>query len=398
MAVYQYLAKDQSGKKFSGIYTDIENTRDLRRELAKVGCELIKAHREKHRTAKRCKVKRREVVTFAYRFASMYAAGLPILNCLATLEEQTENQGFKSIISEIRKSIQAGSNLKDACSKHADIFSNFFLGMVEAGESSGRLADTLNLSAAYLEKREDTIRKVISAFAYPVIVTTMCLGAIIFLLTFVMPTFEELYRQVHVSLPGPTLAIIAVSDFIIEKWYTILVIVALTIIGTKWMSKRQEAQIQWDAFKLKIPLFGKLNRMLVVSHFIRSFATLTSVGVALIEAMDISCAVSHNHKMTGIVKDLEQMIKAGIPISLSFKSFKIFPSIIPQLAATGEESGQLSEMLNKGADLIDKDIDATVNSLIAKLEPALTILMGLIVGLLLIGAYLPMFDYMSHLQ
>jgi type IV pilus assembly protein PilC len=398
MAVYQYLAKDQSGKKFSGVYTDIENTQDLRRELAKVGCELIKANKEKHRAAKRCKVKRSEVVTFAYRFAGMYAAGLPILNCLETLEEQTENQGFKNIIAEIRRSIQAGSNLKDACSKHADIFSNFFLGMVEAGESSGRLADTLNLSAAYLEKREDTKRKVKSAFAYPVIVTTLCLGAIIFLLTFVMPTFEELYRQVHVALPGPTLAIIAVSDFIIEKWYTILVVVVSIIIGIKWLSKKQEVQIQWDSFKLKIPLFGKLNRMLVVSHFMRSFATLTSVGVALIEAMDISCAVAHNHKMTGIVKDLEQMIKAGIPISQSLKSFKIFPSVIGQLAATGEQSGQLSEMLNKGADLIDKDIDATVNSLIAKLEPALTILMGLIVGLLLIGAYLPMFDYMSHLQ
>ncbi len=397
MAVYQYLAKDQSGKKFSGVYTDIENARDLRNELAKVGCVLLKAHREKHRSAKRRRIKRSEVVTFAYRFAGMYAAGLPILNCLQTLEEQTDNQGFKYVISDIRQSIQAGSNLKDACSKYANVFSNFFLGMVEAGESSGRLADTLNLSASYLEKREDTKRKVISAFAYPAIVTTMCLGAIVFLLTFVMPTFEELYKQVHVALPGPTLAIIAASAFITEQWYTILVAVASIIIGIKWLSKKQEVQIQWDAFKLKVPLFGKLNRMLVVSHFMRSFATLTSVGVSLIEAMDISSAVAHNHKMTGIVKELEQMIKAGIPISQSFKSFKIFPSIIPQLAATGEQSGQLSEMLNKGADLIDKDIDTMVNSLIARLEPALTILMGLIVGLLLIGAYLPMFDYMGHL-
>lgn len=398
MAVYQYLAKDQSGKKFTGVYTDIEGARDLRRELAKVGCELIKARREKHRAAKKCKVKKSEVVTFAYRFSGMYAAGLPILNCLQTLEEQTYNHGFKNVISDIRKSVQAGSNLKEACSRHADIFSNFFIGMVEAGESSGRLADTLNMSASYLEKREDTKRKVISAFAYPAIVTTMCLGAIIFLLTFVMPTFEELYKQVHVSLPGPTLAIIAMSDLITHHWYTILVVTAGIIIGIKWLSQKQEVQVQWDSFKLKVPLFGKLNRMLVVSHFMRSFATLTSVGVPLIEAMDISCAVSHNHKMTEIVKDMEQLIKAGMPISQSFKSFKIFPSVISQLAATGEESGQLSEMLNKGAELMDKDIDVTINSLIAKLEPALTILMGLIVGLLLIGAYLPMFDYMSHLE
>jgi type IV pilus assembly protein PilC len=397
MAVYQYMAKDTAGRKFCGVYTDVESVRRLRQELDKIGYVLLKARREKATAVKRGKIKRAEVVTFAYKFSGMYAAGLPIINCLEVLQDQTENPAFRYIISDIRQSVQTGSSLRDACAKYPAIFSNFFVGMVGAGESSGNLAVTLEKSAAYLEKREDIRRRVLSAFAYPAAVTTMCFVAVTFILTFVMPTFIDLYKQVHAPLPGPTRALIGLSWVVGHYWPVILAVAGAAVLFVERLAKKPSVRIHWDAFKLHAPLFAGLNRMLVVSHFTRTFAMLTSVGIPLIEALDVAAAVAHNHRLTKIADELKQMIKAGISVAQSLQNFRIFPTVITQLAASGEQSGQLPQMLNKGADLIDKEIDAKITSLLAKLEPLLTVAMGLVVGLILIGAYLPLFDYMGHL-
>jgi type II secretory pathway component PulF len=398
MAVYQYVAKDGTGRKFSGIYTDIDNVMGLREELAKIGCVIIKARREKSSAAKRRRIKRSEVTAFAYKFAGMYSAGLSILSCLEAMEEQTENQAFKSVIADIKQSIQTGSSLKIACEKYKNIFSAFFLGMVEAGETGGKLGKTLDMGAAYLEKQADIRRKVISAFAYPVVVTIMCFVVITFLLIFVIPVFMKLYKQAHVPLPGPTRVLIGLSSLVTERWWAILIVVAAGAMVGRWLLKKPQVQAWWDAFKLNMPVFGKLNRMLVVSQFTRTFAMLASVGVSLIKALDLASVVAHNHRLTEISKELQQEIKAGNPVAKSLKRYAIFPPIIIQLAASGEQVGQLPEMLNKAADLLDKDIERAVNSLLLKLEPALTIIMGAVVGLILMGAYLPMFDYMGHLE
>lgn len=398
MAVYQYVAKDGAGRKFNGIYTDVENVMGLREELARIGYVLIKARREKKPAVRRGKIKQSEVVAFAYKLAGMYSAGLPILSCLETMEEQIENQAFKYVIADIRQSIQTGSSLKNACEKYRNIFSDFFLGMIEAGEASGKLGTTLEMSAEYLEKQADMRRKVVSAFAYPVIVTIMCFVVIAFLLIFVIPVFMKLYRQVHVPLPGPTRVLVSLSSLVTEWWWAILILAAAGAMVLRWLLKKPQVRAWWDTFKLNMPIFAKLNRILVVSHFTRTLAMLASVGVSLIEALDVASVVAHNHKMAEIAKELQKMIKAGNPVAKSFKSYAIFPPVITQLAASGEQAGRLPEMLKKGADLLDKDIDKTINSLLTKLEPALTVLMGVIVGFILMGAYLPMFDYMGHLE
>jgi type IV pilus assembly protein PilC len=398
MAVFQYVAKDGTGRKFSGIYTDIENVSGLREELGKVGCILVKAQRKKSSAVKRRKVKRSEVSTFAYKFAEMYSAGLSILNCLEALEDQTENPTFKSVIADIRQSIQTGSSLKNACEKYKNIFSPFFLGMIEAGETGGKLAKTLDMSAAYLEKQSDIRRKVISAFAYPVIVTIMCFVVVAFLLIFVIPVFMKLYRQARVPLPGPTRLLVGLSSLVTGQWWAILIMVAAGALVIRHLRQNPQVQAWWDAFKLDMPVFAKLNRMLVVSKFTRTFAMLASVGVSLIKALEVAGVVANNHKLTEITGELQQEIKAGNPVAKSLKRYAIFPPIIIQLAASGEQVGQLPEMLNKSADLLDKDIERAVNSLLLKLEPALTIITGAVVGLILMGAYLPMFDYMGHLE
>jgi type IV pilus assembly protein PilC len=401
MAVYTYVAKDEKGGTVSGTYTDVDNTSSLRNELDKMGYVLVKARRNRKTGRDRRRpgrVTQSEVATFAYKFAGMYSAGLPILRCLETLEQQTDNQSFRYIIANVRKDVGTGLSLRAAFGKHKNIFSDFFLGMVEAGEVGGKLDETLEMTAVYLEKQVALKQKVKSAFAYPVLVTIMCMVVITFLLAFVIPVFSKLYTQVHAPMPGPTMMLIAISSLVRRWWWVMVIVVGGLLVVARRLSRNAVFRARWDNFKLNMPVFGKLNRMLAVSHFTRTFAMLVSVGVSVIKSMEMASVVVHNRKVSEITAELQKAIQGGTAMSESLKKYDIFPPVIIQMASSGEEVGMLPDMLTKGADLLDKDIERAINALLVKLEPTLTLIMGVIVGFILMGAYLPMFDYMSHLK
>jgi type IV pilus assembly protein PilC len=401
MAVYTYVAKDEKGVMLTGTYTDVDSSSELRDELDKIGYVLVKARRGKQDVKKRRvagKVKQSDVATFAYKFAGMYSAGLPILRCLETLEQQADNPAFKSILTEVKEDVGTGSSLRNAFAKHKGVFSDFFLGMVEAGELGGKLGETLEMSASYLEKQVALRQKIKAAFAYPIMVTVMCLVVVTFLLAFVIPVFTKLYAQVKAPMPGPTLILVAASAFMRHWWWAMIIVIGISVLIVKKLFANSLFRAKWDNFKLNVPVFGKLNRMLVASHFTRTFAMLSSVGVSVIKSLDMASLVAHNHKVTEITKEMQKAIQAGTPMSVSLKRYDIFPTVIIQMASSGEEVGMLPEMLVKGVDILDKDIERIINSLLVKLEPILTLTMGAIVGLILMGAYLPMFDYMGHLK
>jgi len=398
MAVYEYTASDEDGNRFTGTYNGAEGVAVLREELAKMGNTLIKTRRIKPQAQKRQKVKQDEVVTFVYRLAGMCSAGLPITKSLETVEQQTESQTFKHILSDIRQSIETGSNLKNAFEKHNNIFSNFFIGMLEAGESGGKLAETLEISAAYMEKQADLRRKIKSAFAYPIVVGVMCVAIVSVLVIFIIPVFSKLYQQLHVALPGPTQALVTVSEMVRQCWWLVLLLIAAAIFLSRKLSKNPQLKTRWDLFKLNMPVFAKLNRMVVVSRFMRTFAMMASAGIAFVKALETASVVANNSKIYEIAGRLQQAIEEGNPFADSLREHAIFPPIITQMVDSGEEAGKLPEMLNKGLDFLDKDIDRTVKALLVKLEPAMTLIMGLIVGFILMGVYLPMFDYMGRVK
>jgi type IV pilus assembly protein PilC len=398
MAVYTYIAKDKAGNKLAGTYNDIESAAVLRKELAKMGYVLIKARRDKAIPQRHRKIKQSEIVTFTYELAGMCSAGLSITKSLEALEQQTGNRAFKYILSDIRGSVETGSTLADAFEKHRYIFSDFFLGMLEAGESGGKLSQTLEMSASYLEKQLELKRKVMSAFAYPVIVGVMSFVIVTGLVVFVIPVFSKLYQQLRVPLPGPTQALIVLSTVVRQWWWAVLGVVGGVAFLVKQLFKDPHLRAGWDSFKLTMPVFAKLNRMVAVSRFIRTFAMLASAGVSLVKALDVASAVVRNSRVTEITGQLQESIEAGNSVADSLKEHSIFPPVIIQLVACGEEAGALSEMLNKGVDFLDKDIDRMISALLVKLEPAMTVIMGAIVGFLLMGVYLPMFDYMRHLK
>jgi type IV pilus assembly protein PilC len=201
-----------------------------------------------------------------------------------------------------------------------------------------------------------------------------------------------------VPLPAPTRALMDFSSFVRDWWWVIVIVVVAAVIIIRRFSKKPYVKAKWDVFKLKMPIFGKLNRMVVISHFTRTLAILTSVGVSLAKALEMASLVANNYKVTEIAKELQESVNAGNSVAKSLKNYDIFPPVITQLVISGEEGGMLPKMLNKGTDFLDKDIDRAIKGLLVKLEPTLTVVLGIIVGSILIAVYLPMFDYMSHLK
>lgn len=398
MTVYKYTAQDTTGHQLSGTYANVRSVGALREELSKLGYALVDAKRERTATRAAGRIRQREVAAFAYKFGGMYSAGLPVLRCLETLEAQTANRALRDIVADIRHRVETGSSLKSAFEPHRKVFTDFFLGMIEAGESAGRLSQALEMSARYLEKRLDLRQKTRSAFVYPLVVGAVCTLVVLCLLIFVVPMFSQLYKRLHVDLPGPTYALVTLSFALRHWWWALLAGGIGLSLAARWLLKRSGVKAHWDRLKLSIPVFGPLSCLVAVSHFVRTLGLLISVGVPIIDALEVAGHVANNHEISQHTVDLQRATRAGRPFSESLAAHRIFPPMVVQLASSGEEAGILPEMLEKSADLLDKDSDRLTASLLVKLEPALTVIMGLVIGLILMGVYLPMFDYMANMQ
>lgn len=398
MAVFEYIAKDSTGNILSGSYTDVESIRQLRQEMKKLGYSLVKAHKEKQFFGKKARIKKSDIVTFAYELAGMYTAGLSIVRCLETMESQTENGSLKSVIIDIKQKVETGLPLHEAFAAHREVFSDFFIGMVEAGQTGGKLGETLNMAANYLEKQEELKSKVRSAFAYPIVVSVMCMIIVSALVVFVIPVFQKMYSQLHVTLPLPTLILVAISEAARRFWAIIIPGVAIMIYVCRKILKIPEVKIWLDSIKLKIPVFGPLNRLVVVSRFMRTFAMMLSAGIGIVESLELAKRIVGNKVMEDVGTAIQEKIMVGSSLAEPMAEFNIFPPIIHQLAGAGEEAGVLPEMLLKGVDFLDAAIERKVQSLLTKLEPILSVVLGSIVGGILLGVYLPMFDYMGQIK
>lgn len=398
MAAYEYTARDTTGNEISSVYTNVESVRVLRWELTKLGYALIRARRLRESRGVHSRIRPGEVASFAYKFGGMYAAGLSITNSLAILEEQAENEAFRTVLADVRRRVESGSSLKAAFDEHRGVFSDFFLGMIDAGESSGRLAESLDASARYLEKRLELREKTRAAFIYPMVVGVVCSLVVTLMLIFVVPMFSQLYRRLHVELPGPTQALVVLSTFVRTKWWLLVPALAGAALGVRRLLRARRVRLGWDRMKTRMPLIGPLYRLTLVSQFVRTFGMLIAVGVPIIDALEAAGKVARNEEISRITADLRQAVRTGHPVAKSLQSHPLFPPMVVQLVASGEEAGILPDMLTKAADLLDKDADRLAASLLVKLEPALTIVMGLVIGLILMGVYLPMFDYMACLK
>lgn len=401
MPSYQYIAENSRGIRLAGIYEDAADTAHLEAELRKLGCRLLEAKPvEQAGTAVSFKkgIRPTEIVAFAYEFSGMFAAGLTVVRCLETLEEQASNETLKSILRSVRRSIETGVPLASAFEPYREIFGDFFLGMLEAGQTGGKLAETLKKAAEYYEKQLEVKTKVKGAFLYPAVVALLCAGILTAIVIFVIPVFQRLYQQLHIELPWPTQILIGLSELVRHYFW----IFPLLMGGVYWSWKRwgnhPGLRTLWDKAVLNLPAVGPLVKMMLVSRYIRTFAMMSSAGVGIVQALQQARQVCRNSVLSRIGERIEQEIMTGGSLSQLLAEHPIFPPVIVQLAHAGEQAGLVPQMLAKGADYLDHAVQRRTNAILVKLEPMLSVVMGAAVGLILLGVYLPMFDYMSHIK
>jgi type IV pilus assembly protein PilC len=393
MAKFSYLAQDNQNKEVRGVL-EARDINEAKAKLRQSNLYIIQIQPETIFviTPGRYRVSNMDLSIFSHQFAAMVSSGIPLIRALKTLSEETNNRKFRNIIDKIRVDIENGASLSDALAKYPRAFSNFFTSLIKTGETAGVLPKVLNRLASYLEKEENLRRKVVSSFAYPTIVAIVALAAVTFLLIFVVPVFSSVYKSLKITLPGPTVTLLALSTFFINYWWLILSAVFLIFLALRILKQNKAFGLVVDRGKLKIPVFGLLNRKVAASRFVRTLSTLVGSGVTLSSSLTITKEVVGNRAVAQAVEHIQKDINQGKPLAESLKQEKYFPPITVQMLAAGEESGNLNVMLDKCADFLDEDIDTLIKNLVVKLEPSLTIALAILVGFIALAIYLPMFD------
>jgi type IV pilus assembly protein PilC len=344
------------------------------------------------------KVGVKDLKIFARLFGTMINAGLPIDACLQILMDQTKNKTFKRAIGEVHNSVSGGGALAESMSKHKRVFDNLFVHMVSAGEASGALANVFSQLATYLEKADALARKVRGAMIYPIVIACVATGATIFMLIKVIPVFAKMFEQLGAELPAPTRFVMGVSVFVRKTILPGMVGIAIGIFFFRRWHRTEHGKHIVDKFLLKLPVVGTVIRKTAIARFSRTLSVLISSGVPILHGLDITAKTSGNMVVQYAIEKVRRSISEGKNITGPLADSGIFPSMVVQLVAVGEQTGRLAEMLGKIADFYDEEVDAAVSAMTALIEPITIVLMGGVIGGLLISMYLPMFDMIGAIK
>jgi type IV pilus assembly protein PilC len=343
-------------------------------------------------------VKLQDVSRFTRQLSAMTSAGLPLVQCLDILSAQTENKILAKAIQQISGDIQVGSTLADALGKHSKIFNQLFCNMVAAGEASGNLDGVLLRLAEYQEKAEALRRKIKAAMTYPVIVSIVAIGVTVVMLVFIVPTFAKMFSDMGGDLPTPTKIVLSLSHFLQSYLWLFCIAATGAVIALMQYNKTEKGKFNIDSVKLKIPIFGDLERKSAVSRFSQTLSTLLSSGVTILEALAITAKTSGNKVIEkGLQRTLEK-ITGGLSIAEPLKDTGVFPPMVIQMIAVGEKTGDLAEMLSKISEFYKEEVDAAVEALTSIIEPIMICFLGGGIGGLLISMYLPIFSIMDTVK
>ena len=338
------------------------------------------------------KVKLKDLAVFSRQFATMINAGLSLLRTLNILSEQTENKTLAKTIAELRDDVERGSSLSAAMSKHEKVFNKLYVAMVRAGETGGQLDTVLTRTADNLEADYKLRQKVKSAMTYPVVVAGIAVLLVTVMLLFVVPTFAGMFEGLGGTLPLPTLILLKLSQA--AKWLVPLLIVGSIVgyIGYKRLRKANaEFRYRADRIKLKIPIFGDLFLKVAVSRFTRTLGLLLRAGVPVLQALDIVADTTGNEVLTRATSDVKESVRSGESMAGPLARHPVFPPMVVQMIAVGEDTGQIDEMLDKVSDFYDQEVESTTEALTSLIEPIMIAVLGGIVGSMIIALYMPMF-------
>lgn len=337
------------------------------------------------------RVKQKEVAVMSRQLATMVNAGLSLLRSLSVLKEQAANPALAKVIGDVRNDVEKGSSLSAALERQPKVFSKLYVAMIKAGESGGVLDETLNRLADTLEAQMALRSKVKSAMAYPVAVLGLVVVVVIGMMLFVVPQFVGMYSNLGGTLPLPTRLLIGVSNLLTKFWYLFGMLTVGGVWGFRRWKKTEAGTRVWDKFKLKVPVFGLLTHKTAISRFSRTLAVLARTGVPILPALSIVEQTVGSTVVADAVKAVGASVKEGDSLSGPLENHSVFPPMVVQMMAVGEETGALDAMLEKVADFYDQEVNDTVDALTSLLEPLMIVFMGLTVGAILVALYLPMF-------
>jgi type IV pilus assembly protein PilC len=344
-------------------------------------------------------VKLKDLAIFSRQFATMTNSGLSLLRSLAILEDQITSVPLAKAVREVRTDIEGGLSLSGSLAKHPKVFPTLMIAMVRAGETGGFLDDALERVAVNFEKDAALRGKVKSALTYPVLVLGFSVIMIAGVLIFIVPVFEKMFKSLGGQLPLPTQIIVNVSHSLV--WLAPLLIIAGFVgagVLKATLRSNPAFRLAFDKLKLRVPVFGNLFTKIAISRFARNLGTLLSVGVPVMQALDVVGATTGNSVISAAMVDVQAAVRQGEPMSGPLAHHPVFPQMVTQMVEVGEESGQISQMLNKIADFYDREVDQAAEQLTAAIEPIMVVLMGGLVGGMVVCLYLPMFSIYQHIQ
>ncbi len=396
MPNFEYTARTQQGEETTGTM-DAASRDEVVSELRKRRMVLVRL-REAKKAKRRGRVPTRDIVIFTRQFATMINAGLPLVQALDILAQQTDNKILAEVTKEVVYDVESGNTLADALSKHKNAFTDLFVNMVAAGEAGGILDTILLRLATFLEKNDAIVRKVKGAMIYPAVIFSVAGIAVVVLLVFVIPTFEQMFASVSMELPLPTKIVIAMSDFVLGYWWVLIIGSVGGAWALRWYYTTEGGKLVIDRLMLKAPVLGDLLRKSAVSRFTRTLGTLISSGVSILDGLEITARTAGNRVIHDAVMESRGSIAGGETIASPLEKSGVFPPMVTSMIAVGEATGGLDEMLTKIADFYDDEVDAAVGALLSLMEPIMIVVLGVIVGGMIVAMYLPIFGMINAVQ
>ena len=397
-ATFQYAVRDRAGKVVTG-KIEADSPAQVASKLKSMGYAPLKISAVESGGLKKDislpriggKVKLKELAVFSRQFSTMINAGLSMLRALSILEEQQPNKVFSEVIGQLRAEVENGSALSTAMSKNPDIFQPLMINMIKAGEVGGFLDQVLNQLAENYESEVKLRGKVKSAMTYPVAVLVMAILLTVGMLLFVVPTFTKLFSDLGGDLPAPTQMLVNLSNFL---KIALVPLIILSVIGfVVWLRIKHTDRVREfvDPIKLKIPVFGPMFQKIALARFCRNLGTMLSSGVPILQSLDIVADTSGNKVITHAVHDIEESVRRGESLTQPLMQHKVFPAMVVQMLAVGEDTGALDAMLKKIADFYDQEVEATTEQMTALIEPIMIAILGGLVGSMIVALYMPIF-------
>lgn len=404
MPSFAYTFKDATGALRQGS-SEAETEAALARKLQEQGYVVMKIQQVKTVKPKSPgggfgHVKLSDLSIFCRQFSTMVDAGVSLVRCLNVLGEQTQSAKLRRVVADIEQEVQAGQTLSKSMAKYPNIFSNLFVGLVRAGEVGGALEESLQRLSIFLEKDMELRRKVKGAMTYPCIVMVVALIIVIGLVTLILPRFMDLFKELGMKdtdMPVMTLMLMNFSHFLTSKWYIMIICLVVFITAFNMFVKTKIGRRSFDWFKLKAPVFGKLNHKICLARFSRTLGTLLTSGVPILQAMETVAGTVANEIIGDAILEARTRIREGDRIGDPLQKSKLFPPMVVQMINIGEESGALDQMLNKIADFYESEVDVALQSLTASIEPLMIVFLGGAVGFIVIAMFMPLLAVITNL-